>query len=238
MSARFVSGAVLAMGLFTTSVPAEFSGAVTLASDYDYRGFSQTAGDPAGQGSLEFGHENGFYASLWGSSLDWGDDSDAEVELDWVIGYRRESGDSDSAWDAGVLFYHYPGLGSANFLEFYGAIDWGLVSVRLSYSDDFAGVGESGWYADAAVGYEWANGFSVFAYGGYSFGNAFDEDGGPAFGSPDYWNYGLGAGYTAGDHLYFEFKGVGSDLDGSYRIAEGVFDNSFRAIASLTVAFP
>lgn len=217
---------------------AGIAGTAALSSDYDYRGFSQTADDPALQGSLEYARDSGPYATVWGSTLDWGQDSDADIELDWIAGYAQEIGSSGVTWDAGAVFYHYPGLGAANFLEVYGGFGWGGFSVKLSYSDDFAGVGESAFYADGGFRHEWESGWSVFLYGGYSFGNAFDEERGPAFGSPEYWNYGFGAGYAARDHLYLELKGVGTDLHARNRIDSGVFDNSFRAIASLTVAFP
>lgn len=239
MKTGFAALAATALLLCSSETPAEFAGTLTPVSDYDYRGFSQTAGDPAIQGSLNYTHESGFYATVWGSTLDWGDDSDAKVELDWIAGYAGEIGSSGVTWDAGLLYYHYPGLSAANFLEFYAGFGWKLFSVKLSYSDDFAGVGASAFYADGSLGYEWNNGFSLFLYGGYSFGNAFEtHDGGPAFGAPAYWNYGAGVGYSPGDHLYFELKGVGTDLDGIYKIDEGVFDNSFRTIASVTVSFP
>jgi hypothetical protein len=51
---------------------AGFSGTLSLTSDYDYRGFSQTAEDFAIQGGLDYGHDSGFYASAWDSSLAWG----------------------------------------------------------------------------------------------------------------------------------------------------------------------
>jgi uncharacterized protein (TIGR02001 family) len=237
MRVWLIGAAALALGLYGAGASAGFSGAPTLTSDYDYRGFSQTASDPALQGSLDYEHESGFYATLWGSSLDWGDDSDAEVELDWIAGFTREIGSSGVAWDAGLLFYHYPGLSSANFLEFYGGFGWSYFNIKLSYSDDFAGVGASAWYVDGGFSYDWDNGLGVFAYAGYSFGDAFDEDEGLPFGSPDYWNYGFGAGYSAGERLYFELKGVGTDLDNGFDIHHGEFQNDFRAIASVTVSF-
>lgn len=239
MSRGFAAIAALVSFTYAAGALAQLSGALTLTSDYDYRGFSQTADDPAIQGSIDLAHDSGFYATVWGSSLDWGPDSDAWLELDWIAGYAAEIGDTGVTWDAGLLFYHYPDVSSANFLEFYGGFSWSLFAVKLSWSDDFAGVGESAWYADGSVGYAWDNGFSAFAYVGYSFGNAFDEDdGGPAFGAPDYWNYGVGVGYSAGDHLYFEVKGVGTDLDGIYEIDAGAFDNSYRTVFSMTVSFP
>lgn len=238
MRAHVLGATGLSCAIFCTALPADFAGSVSVTSDYDYRGFSQSAGDPALQGDLGYEHASGFYATVWGSSLDWGDDSDAVVELDWTAGFSREIGETGVAWDAGVLFYQYPDLSSANFVEFYGGLSWSLFHVKLSYSDDFAGVGESAWYADGGLGWEWDNGVGIFAYGGYSFGHAFDADRGLAFGSPDYWNYGFGVGYTANERFYFEVKAVGSDHDGPHRIRSGVFDNSFRGVLSASLAFP
>lgn len=230
--------AALASALTCTHAWAGFAGNLAVVSDYDYRGFSQTAGDAALQGTLGYTHDSGLYGTLWGSTLDWGD-SDANVELDWFAGYATDIGESGVRVDAGLLYYHYPGLSAANFLEGYAGLSWSLFRVKLSYSDDFAGAGEGAFYADGGITYAWDNGVSLFAYGGYSFGDTFDDDAdGYALGIPDYWNYGIGAGYTFGEHLYVELKGVGTDLDGPYKIGDGVFDNSFRAVASLTVSFP
>ena len=216
---------------------AGFSGTATVTSDYDYRGISQTATDPALQGSLDYSHESGFYASAWGSSLDWGRGSDTHVEIDYFAGFSREFGDSGVNWDLGVLYYTYPGLSSANFVEYYGGLTFKAFNIKLSYSDDFAGVGESGWYVNGGYTYEWGNGFSALVYGGYSFGDAFDDDTGPAIGFPAYWNYGLGVAYTV-NSLYFELKGVGTDLSSPYRVKDGVFANDFRAILTFTWSFP
>jgi uncharacterized protein (TIGR02001 family) len=238
MRTGFAAAATLACGFCCADASAGFAGNLALVSDYDYRGISQTAGDPALQGTLGYTHDSGFYGTLWGSTLDWGD-SDAEVELDWFAGYATDIGESGVRVDAGLLYYHYPGLSSANFLEFYTGLSWSLFRVKLSYSDDFAGVGKGAFYADGGLTYAWDNGFSLFAYGGYSFGDTFDHDAhGYALGIPDYWNYGFGAGYSFAERMYVELKGVGTDLDGQYKIGDGVFDNSFRAVASFTVSFP
>jgi len=227
----------LASLLLASTATAGFSGTATVTSDYDYRGIAQTAEDPALQGSLAYAHESGFYASAWGSTLDWGEGSTADVELDYVAGYASAIGDSGVTWDAGLLFYHYPGLSSANFLEFYGGFSFDAFRIKLSYSDDFAGVGESGWYLDGGWSYSWDNGWKVLAYAGYSFGDAFDEHTGPAVGFADYFNYGIGGGYTW-KKLYFELKGVGTNLSEPHKIDKGVFANDFRAILSVTLNLP
>lgn len=224
------------LAVVSSTALAGFSGTVTLTSDYDYRGISQTDGDPALQGSVLFNTDIGFYASAWASTLDWGPDSDADVEIDYFGGFTREFGDSGLSWDLGVLAYTYPGLNGANFIEYYGGLVYGGFNIKASYSDDFAGVGESGWYINGGYTYKWENGFSAFVYGGYSFGNAFDEETGPAVGFPEYWNYGAGVGYTM-DHLYFELKGVGTDQKDPYKISSGVFANDYRTLITVTVSF-
>jgi uncharacterized protein (TIGR02001 family) len=226
-----------ALTLFSATVSAEFSGYITLTSDYDYRGFSQTATDPAVQGGLDYAHDSGFYASAWGSTLDWGKGSDADIEIDYIAGFSRKFGESGIAWDVGYLAYTYPGAGEFNFGEIYGGLSTDLFSIKLSYSDDFSHVGQSAWYVDGGFQYAWDNGWGVLAYIAYSFGNAFDPDDGMAFGFPDYWNYGAAVGYTLG-HLYFEAKVVGTDLSGSFKDEDGVFANDFRGLLSITLAFP
>lgn len=226
-----------ALTLFSATASAKFSGYITLTSDYDYRGFSQTATDPAVQGGLDYAHEIGFYASAWGSTLDWGKGSDADIEMDYIVGFSRNFGESGIAWDIGYLAYTYPGADEFNFGEFYGGLSTDLFSIKFSYSNDFAGVGESAWYVDGGFQYAWDNGWGVLAYIGYSFGNAFDRDDGMAFGFPHYWNYGAGVGYTLGQ-LYFEAKVVGTDLNDPFKTEDGVFANDFRGLFSITWAFP
>jgi len=228
---------IAALILMSGAASAEFSGTLSLTSDYDYRGFSQTAEDFAVQGGLDYGHNSGFYASAWGSSLDWGQDSEADIEIDYIAGFSREFGASGISWDVGYLAYTYPGLSSVNFGEFYGGFSWDAFNIKLSYSDDFAGFGESAWYLDGGYSHVWESGWSVLVYGGYSFGNAFDRDDGMAFGFPEFWNYGAGVGYSL-SKLYFEAKVVGTDLSAPYKIDDGVFANDFRGVFSVTLSLP
>jgi uncharacterized protein (TIGR02001 family) len=236
VSKMVFAGLLLAV---SSAATAQFSGSVAATTDYDYRGYSQTAGDMAIQGSIAYEHESGFYGSIWGSTLDWGSGSDADIEVDYVVGFTSDFGDSGVSWDVGFLYYDYPGLSSADFLEIYGGLSWSLFHVKLSYSDDFAGLGASAWYLDGGVSYDWDNGVGVFAYAGYSFGDAFDNsnDGYP-FGAPDYYNYGFGAAYTVAERITFDLRAVGTNQDGIYKVEDGVFENDFRGLASVTISFP
>jgi len=228
---------VAAITLISGIARADISGTITLTSDYDFRGFSQSATDVAIQGSIDYAHDSGFYASAWGSSLDFGEDIDADIEMDYIAGFSREFGDSGVAWDVGYIAYTYPGFSSINYSEFYGGLNIKSFNVKASYSDDFAGVGHSAWYLDGGFSHEWESGWSVLIYGGYNFGKTFDESHGLHLGIPEFWNYGAGVGYSL-SNFYFEAKAVGTDLSAPYKTDSGVFANDLRGVFSVTVSLP
>ena len=55
-----------------TANAAELSATVTATTDYDFRGITQTAQDPAIQGSVDLATDPGFYAGVWASNVDFG----------------------------------------------------------------------------------------------------------------------------------------------------------------------
>lgn len=92
----------------TPPEPVTVTGSITLASDYRFRGVSQTDKEMTIQGGVEIGHESGVYAGAWGSNLSgWGTFGGANMELDLYAGVRVPLG--GGTLDAGVLWYMYPG---------------------------------------------------------------------------------------------------------------------------------
>ena len=68
--------------------PHKVGGGIALASDYVFRGISQTDNHPAIQGSLEYGYEPwGVYLGTWASSVNTMT-SDGEIEIRWFGGLR------------------------------------------------------------------------------------------------------------------------------------------------------
>jgi uncharacterized protein (TIGR02001 family) len=85
---------------------------VALATEYVFRGISQTAQGPAIQGGFDLTCGI-FYAGVWASNLDWGTDSAvtgtnalANIEMDWYVGIKPVTG--KITWDLGVIYYSYP----------------------------------------------------------------------------------------------------------------------------------
>lgn len=141
----------LALALSATPVLAEedtkavtVSGSATVVSDYRFRGISQSDKRFALQGSITVAHKSGFYASVWGSSIDDYITSPlntpgADAELDLIGGYKKSFG--DTTVDVGVLYYYYPGkTGFANtdFIEPYIGVTQAVGPVTAKVSMAYA----------------------------------------------------------------------------------------------------
>ena len=93
-----------------TDTPAlTVSGSATIATDYRLRGVSQTDENPAVQAAITVTHKSGIYGGVWASNLaGWGTFGGANMELDFIAGYKAKLNDS-ATLDAGVTLYAYPG---------------------------------------------------------------------------------------------------------------------------------
>jgi hypothetical protein len=90
------------------SPPITVSGSATIASDYRFRGVSQSDGEMAGQGGITVSHDSDFYVGTWASNLaGWGTFGGANMELDLIGGYKLPVG--SGTLDVGLTWYMYPG---------------------------------------------------------------------------------------------------------------------------------
>jgi len=103
--------------------PLTLSGAVTLVSQYRFRGISLSDQHPTIQGTINVTHKSGAYAGFWASGLDgFGELGGSNLELDLYAGFKQPIG--KSTLDAGLLYYAYPGSkgGKFEFFEPYANI--------------------------------------------------------------------------------------------------------------------
>nr|WP_315469224.1 TorF family putative porin [uncultured Undibacterium sp.] len=117
----------------------EVSFNAALASDYRYRGISQTRLQLALQGGADYvNNPSGLYAGAWASTIKWTKDAGGggSVEVDLYAG-KRGALTSDISYDVGVLTYVYPSNGlavSANTTEIYGQLNYGSAYVKYSHA--------------------------------------------------------------------------------------------------------
>jgi uncharacterized protein (TIGR02001 family) len=167
---------------FAQTAPAAAESAIAynvgVVSEYRYRGISQTTGDPALQGGVDYTNTNGFYAGAWASTIKWikdaGSNAKGPVELDLYGGYKFEAG--GLAYDVGYLRYEYinntytkAGYSNANTDEVYGAATFGPATLKYSYA--FSNL--FGWnnskgstYWDLSATFDLGNGYSLVPHAG------------------------------------------------------------------------
>jgi uncharacterized protein (TIGR02001 family) len=122
------------------SAAAEFSANLGATSNYVWRGVTQTSDSGALSGGLDYAHDSGFYVGTWASSVDFKDDTTAEVDL--YGGFAGEGG--GLGYDVGVIHYAYPGGVDLDFTEIYGSLSFGPVTGGINYIVDSEVTDDSG----------------------------------------------------------------------------------------------
>ncbi|MBB5712100.1 TorF family putative porin [Sphingomonas xinjiangensis] len=134
------------------------SGAASIASDYRFRGVSQSDQEMAVQGGITVAHDSGFYVGAWGSNLaGWGTFGGANMELDLIGGYKAQLADN-ATLDVGLTWYMYPGgSDKTDFAEPYvkltGTAGPTALTAGVAYAPKQEALGR--WYntgTDAAAG--------------------------------------------------------------------------------------
>lgn len=170
--------------------PHKLSANVGMTSNYIFRGISQTGGDPAVQGGLDYTHSSGFYLGTWGSNVGWLEDyqgyTSGNVEIDVYGGFRGEIGATGLSYDLGAIQYIYPGekgtVTKADTSEVYAALGWKWFTVKYSHylSDEVFGFADAknSHYLDLSASVPIAEtGLTAGAHwGSFKFKNNGDQD--------------------------------------------------------------
>ena len=219
------------------------SSTITATNDYDFRGNTQSAKDPALQISLDYAHDSGFYAGAWASNVDFGT-PDPDIELDVYTGFTQTF-DSKFGYDVGVVYYSYhsdtdPGL---NYFEVYAGVSYDWFKAKVFYSPKFAGDAAeavafantgndsaSAFYISTDASIPLPANFSVSAHLGYSWGDYWDN----AFGDKQI-DYAVGVGYTAGK-FNLALKYV--DTDSDVVVTSDAFNNEGRVVFTVATTLP
>lgn len=107
----------------------------TLASEYIWRGQSQTNGSGAVQGSLNIAHESGLYVGTWASSIDDETFAGSDMEIDYYVGYAgniTEELSYDVSWNT----YTYPQASGLNVDEWVGKLSAYGLTAGAKYAYD------------------------------------------------------------------------------------------------------
>jgi len=159
-----------------------FSGSVGLASDYTFRGVSQTMGKPSLQLYAAAEFASGFYAYAWASNVDFQPDTEpddgARYEIDLAIGYTADISEKQSL-DLSLVRLSFPN--TVDGIKY----DYNELTATLHASDFLAATAGYSWNVDGtdqdARYYKLATSFDLadetelkLAYGHFDLTDAYD----------------------------------------------------------------
>jgi uncharacterized protein (TIGR02001 family) len=177
-----------------------------VTSDYVFRGYTQTTEDAAIFGGVDV-TAGGFYAGAWASNVDFGDDTDVEVDL--YGGYRTEV--SGFAVDVGVVGYLYtsqPAGADYDYVELKAAASRAIgpltLGAALYWSPDFFGADEEATYVEANAAFSPAAQWTVSGAIGHQ---SLDVN-------ADYATWNAGVAYALTDNVVVDLRYHDTDVDG------------------------
>ena len=191
-----------------------FSASIAFATDYSYRGISQTQRQIAVQAAL--GYETptvsekiplSAYVGAWGSNV-WFPPTPTVAELDLIAGFRGKALDGKLTADLGYIRYNYLGAPSDLFYDFneFGFVlgyDFGVAQLQgaVRYSPNFFANSGAAWYKwgslTVPLSFIKINenvAFKVFGTVGNQYVERFANYG---IGYDNYWDWQVGLGVTA-----------------------------------------
>lgn len=208
--------AVTAPSFAQDAPPWALSGSIAVQSDYKFRGISQNKRDPSPQGSLTVTGPEGFYASVWASTVDWslaGLNNNPSVEVDIYGGKHTDLWGVD--WNFQPYYYSYPGHNAAggptaNYFELINQLSKTIGPVALTatwaWSPTFSLGGGTGNYLAGTAAYTITDWLSVSGNVGHQWVQAAKY-----FGSSDYTYADIG--FTGTYHGFsLDLRYSGTDL--------------------------
>ena len=215
-----------------------FSSTVTAVSDYDFRGVSLSATDPALQASLDFASDSGFYAGAWVSNIDYGSSIDGDVELDLYAGWTGEFKEG-VGWDTGIVFYTYPDSSSSptkgkisDYPEIYASIAHGPAKFKQWYTNNYGGSDQDAAYSELGLSFPFSHGLSLNLHVGYNFGEYWKNA------SKENYDFSGGFGYSV-SHFSMGLKYTSTGLSGGpFEVTDNEFANTGRVVFSIATTFP
>lgn len=214
--------ASLAMGGAAYAQEVSFN--VGVASDYVFRGASQTDEEPQLFGGVDLSADI-FYAGVWASNVDFGDGTSAEIDV--YAGVKPTAG--PVSLDFGVLYYGYvDDNGDWAQWEFKaaGSVEAGPVTLGAAayYSPDYTGTNtDTGLYVEANAAFSPAEKWTINGAIGQQ---SWDLESG---GDDSYTTWNVGVAYAINDNFAVDLRWHDTDYEGD------LYDG--RAVIALKAAF-
>jgi uncharacterized protein (TIGR02001 family) len=216
---------IVLLGMCGPAHAQEVSANVVLATDYVFRGVSQTEGDPALQAGVDLS-SGAFYAGAWASNVAFAGDDGTSLETDLYLGVRPEF--AGWSWDIGAVGYLYddPSGLDYDYVELKAAASRAVGPATFGFaaywSPDFFGAAEDeATYVEVNAAFSATDRWTVSGAVGRQFVSS----------DFDYAAWNLGAAYGLTDDLAIDLRYHDTDGHGFGEVYES------RIVASLKATF-
>lgn len=221
MSFRAACSTLIVFALFPSLARADdwgsLAGSIALASDYRFRGVSQSDLGPVPQAEFDWNAPDDWTASIWGSRVDWRDHQHTSIELDPSIDKHFTLG--DTGLDVQAIYHAFPDHDPPRGGIRYSAFE--AIATASHSWDALTLTGTIAWSPDNVA--ETGNSWDVGGSGAYVLSDWLTASGdigvqwmrrwdGQHLGYPyTYWDAGITAKY---DNYSLDLRYVGTNLSG------------------------
>jgi len=219
----------LAAMIPAAAASSEFSGSITLTSEYISRGQAVSDQNPALQASLDYDHDSGIFGGLWASTIDIENPfSQRDREVDVYVGYHVEPW-KRLALTGTLIRYTYPGQRGFidyDYTEALVALTLdGRHTLEFGYAQDLWGLGGIGRHWELRSDWPLKSAWVIGAGAGY---NDLTDYGGNRY---LHWDLGASArvSWLTVDLRWFDNEDPGVSIGGP--------SAGSRFVASLSVVF-
>jgi len=167
-------GAAVSSVLMSTTAIADVSGNIGFVSDYYFRGVQQA--EASASAGVDFEHESGIYAGVWGADVGGHSGASQGIEYDLYFGYGGEI--SGFSYGLGYTGYYYTGDFDTEYTEVNLTAGYGAIGFEFSsgthengaVDQDYTFMGLSAELGDLALTYGvWGDDFEgAYTELGYS----------------------------------------------------------------------
>jgi uncharacterized protein (TIGR02001 family) len=170
MAAPLIAAAGFVLSILSASRAGatDLNGSAAIASDYVWRGTTQSQGDPAAQAGIKLAGKSGWYGSVWASSVEFAPETHASSEVDFVAGW---SGGVSEEWalDANLTHYGYPSTSvDLDWTELVATATWrDNYWLQVGCSNEALAADESGTYAQVGAKLPLGDRFRIEAAAGH-----------------------------------------------------------------------
>jgi len=131
---QILLASLIALFIITPARAGNWFTTVGVASDYVWRGTTQTDGQAAVSGGIEFVDYKYMYIGSWISNTSQGTKGSNSSEVDLYVGVSGKQ--DDTGFDVGFISYQYQQSSDLNFEEIYASFSKSGFTVKISDSND------------------------------------------------------------------------------------------------------